>query len=221
MRRLLFVYFCFALAAAHAAAPSAKEILATVRLQQATQDLTVQGQLRENEKIVPFRLTQTGPVVRYTFTDPDEALQLRLGETDSRLEEITRDGVDRISGPEFDQKVRGTAITYADLALKFLYWRTGKVLGEDSLRTRQCWKVQLRAPNRQSQYSNVILWVDQQGGALMRMEGYDWDLKLAKRFEVVSAQKIEGRWFLKQMRIEVLDPATGKTETRLYLEIKK
>ena len=201
--------------------PSAQEILALVRMQQARQDIDLQGQLRENEKIVPFRLTQTGPVIRYTFTDPDEALQLRLGESDSRLEEITRDGVDKISGPEFDQKVRGTAITYADLALKFLYWPTARVLGEETLRTRRCWKVQLRAPSRPSQYSNVILWVDQKGGALMRMEGYDWDLKLAKRFEVVSAQKIEGHWFLKQMRIEELSPDTGKTETRTYLEIKK
>ena len=96
-----------------------------------------------------------------------------------------------------------------------------RVLGEDNLRTRHCWKVQLRAPGRSAQYSNVILWIDQQGGALMRLEGYDWDLKLAKRFEVVSAQKIEGRWFLKQMRIEELDPATGKTRSRTYLEIKK
>ncbi len=97
------------------AAPTAKEILATVRLQQAQQDIAVQGQLREDGKIVPFRLTQTGPVIRYSFSNPDEALQLRLGESDSKLEEITGDGVDKISGPEFDQKVRGTAITYADL----------------------------------------------------------------------------------------------------------
>lgn len=218
LKHLLVIFLA---ASTYAAAPSAQEILATVRMQQARQEVDLQGQLRENEKIVPFRLTQAGAVIRYTFTDPDEALQLRLGESDSRLEEITRDGVDKISGPEFDQKVRGTAITYADLALKFLYWPNGRVLGEDTLRTRRCWKVQLRAPERTAQYSNVILWVDQQGGALMRMEGYDWDLKLAKRFEVVSAQKIEGRWFLKQMRIEELDPATGKVRARTYLEIKK
>ncbi len=201
--------------------PSAQEILATVRMQQAQQQVDLEGQLRENQIIVPFRLTQVGPVIRYTFTNPDEALQLRLGESDSRLEEITREGVDRVSGPEFDQKVRGTTVTYEDLALKFLYWRNARVLGEDSIRTRQCWKVQLAAPSKQSQYSNVILWIDQQGGALMRMEGYDANLKLAKRFEVVSAQKIEGRWFLKQMRIEQLQPDTGKVLARTYLEIKK
>ena len=55
----------------------------------------------------------------------------------------------------------------------------------------------------------------------MRMEGYDWKGQLAKRFEVVSAQKIEGRWFLKQMRIEEMQPGTNKVLARSYLEIKK
>jgi hypothetical protein len=117
--------------------------------------------------------------------------------------------------------VRGTGVTYEDLALKFLYWPNARVAGEESIRTRNCWKLELKAPSRQSQYSNVFLWVDKAGGALMRMEGYNWNGQLAKRFEVVSAQKIEGRWFLKQMRIEELQPGTNKVLARTYLEIKK
>ncbi len=69
--------------------------------------------------------------------------------------------------------------------------------------------------------SNVLLWVDKASGALMRMEGYDWNTQLVKRFEVVSAQKIEGRWFLKQMRIEQLQPGTNHVQARAYLEIKR
>jgi outer membrane lipoprotein-sorting protein len=201
--------------------PSAKEILSSVRLQQAQQQIDLLGQLRENEKVIPFHLTQTGPVIRYAFSDPDESLQLRLGENDSRLEEVSRDGVEKVAPAQFDRKVRGTSVTYEDLALKFLYWQNGRVSGENTIRTRNCWKLELKAPSRQSQYSNVFLWVDKSGGALMRMEGYDWEGRLSKRFEVVSAQKIEGRWFLKQMRIEELQPGTGKVLTRTYLEIKK
>jgi len=47
------------------------------------------------------------------------------------------------------------------------------VTGEETIRTRNCWKLELKPPSRQSQYSNVYLWVDKEGGALMRMEGYD------------------------------------------------
>jgi hypothetical protein len=201
--------------------PAAKDILDSVRLQQAQQQLELQGQLREGDKVIPFRLIQTGPVIRYAFSDPDEALQLRLGDSDSRLEEVTREGVEKITAAQFDHKVRGTGVTYEDLALKFLYWPDARVTGENSIRTRNCWKVELKAPSRQSQYSNVYLWVDKNSGALMRMDGFDWKGQLAKRFEVVSAQKIEGRWFLKQMRIEEFVPGTGKVQTRTYLEIKK
>lgn len=222
MRRLIpILAFALSWTALGAPPPPAREILDSVRLLQAQQEVDLQGQLRENQKVIPFRLTQTGPVIRYTFSNPDETLQLRLGENDSRLEEMTEGGVEKVTPAQFDQKVRGTSVTYEDLALKFLYWQNARVTGENSIRTRNCWKLELKPPSRQSQYSNVFLWVDKNGGALMRVEGYDWSGKLAKRFEVISAQKIEGRWFLKQMRIEEFLPGTGKVQTRTYLEIKK
>jgi len=218
--KLLSVLVALALIAA-APPPSAKEILESVRLQQAQQQIELEGQLREDEKVIPFRLSQKGPVIRYSFSNPDEALQLRLGDNDSRLEEVTRAGVEKISPAQFDKKVRGTGVTYEDLALKFLYWPNARIGGENSIRTRNCWKVELKAPSRQSQYSNIYLWVDKEGGALMRMDGFDWSGQLAKRFEVISGQKIEGRWFLKQMRIEEFVAGTTKVRTRTYLEIKK
>ncbi|MDQ6623038.1 MAG: outer membrane lipoprotein-sorting protein [Verrucomicrobiota bacterium] len=203
------------------AAPPAREILAAARLRVSGQEMDLQGQLRENDLVVPFRLTQNGPVVRYSFSNPDEALQLGLGESDSKLEEINAAGVEKISGPEFSQTVRGTAITYEDLALKFIYWPNAEVVGDDYINTRRVWKLELHPPGRQSQYSKVFVWCEQESGALLKMEGYDWNGRLVRRFEVVSAQKIEGRWFLKQMRIERLNPETGKVTARTYLEIKK
>src|SRR5437588_12509934 len=55
----------------------------------------------------------------------------------------------------------------------------------------------------------------------MRLEGYDAAGKILKRFEVVSTQKIDNRWFLKQMRVEELQPGTNKVQARTYLEIKR
>jgi hypothetical protein len=218
---LLCVMDCASLALA-APFPEAKDVLASVRLRQSQQELELQGELREGPTVVPFRLTQTGAIVRYTFSNPDEALQLHLGENDSRLEVVTREGVEKIAPAQFDHKVRGTNITYEDLSLRFLYWPTGRVTAENEIRTVACWKLEMKAPSRQSQYSNVWLWVGKENGALMKMEAYDWNAKLSKSFEVVSGQKIEGRWFLKEMRIEERDPATGKVKTpRTYLDIKK
>jgi hypothetical protein len=202
-------------------APSAREILDSVRMRQTQQQIDLQGQLRQGELVIPFHLIQSGPIVRYIFSNPDEALQLQLGAEDSRLDEVSRDGVEKVRPAQFDRKIRGTDVTYEDLALKFLYWPNAELLGAENIRSRNCWKIQLRAPSRQSQYANVLLWVDKAGGALMRMEAYDANGKLMKRFEVVSAQKIDNRWFLKQMRIEQLQPGTNHVQSRTYLEIKK
>jgi len=201
--------------------PSAREILDSVRMLESRQQLDLDGQLRQNELIVPFHLNQNGPNIRYSFENPNEVLQLRLGENGSRLEVVSDAGTEAVPANKLDQRIRGTGVTYEDLSLRFLYWPNAQVLGEQNIRTRNCWKLQLHAPSRQSQYSNLFLWIDKASGALMRMEAYDWDGKLVKKFEVISAQKIEGRWFLKQMRIEELQPGTDKVEARTYLEIKR
>ena len=215
---------CFALTTPSVFAepqPSAKDILDSVRMIESRQQIDLQGQLRQDDVLIPFRLVQNGPLIRYTFTNPDETLELRLGENSSRLELVSDAGTEKVGASKLQEKIRGTIVTYGDLAFKFLYWPTARVLGEEKVRTRKCWKLQLRAPSRESPYSNLLLWVDKASGALMRVEGYDWDAKLIKRFEVVSAQKIEGRWFLKQMRVEQFQPGTNRVEARAYLEIKR
>jgi len=223
IRHSTFV-ICVALAALSVFAeppPSAKDILNSVRMIESRQQIDLQGQLRQDDVVIPFRLVQNGPLIRYTFTNPDETLELRLGENSSRLELVSDAGTEKVGASKLQEKIRGTILMYGDLAFKFLYWPTARVLGEENVRTRKCWKLQLRAPSRESSYSNVLLWVDKASGALMRMEGYDWNAQLIKRFEVVSAQKIEGRWFLKQMRVEQLQPGTNHVEARAYLEIKR
>jgi len=202
-------------------ATSAKDILDSARMIESRQQIDLQGHLRQEDVVIPFRLVQNGPLIQYSFTNPDETLQLRLGENSSRLDLVTDAGTAKVGVSKLQEQIRGTIVTYGDLAFKFLYWPAARLLGEENVRTRRCWKLQLRAPSRESQYSNVLLWVDKASGALMRMEGYDWKAQLVKRFEVVSAQKIEGRWFLKQMRIEQLQPGTNHVQARAYLEIKK
>ena len=50
-------------------------------------------------------------------------------------------------------------------------------------------------------------------------EAFDHAGKFARRFKVISGQKIEGAWYLKQMRIEA--PAgPGKDKMPTYLEVE-
>src|SRR4029077_3325784 len=76
-------------------APSAKEILDSARMRQTQQEIDLRGQLRQNEIVVPFQLIPSGAVVRYIFSNPEESLQLQLGEKDSRLDEISSEGIEK------------------------------------------------------------------------------------------------------------------------------
>lgn len=202
-------------------ARAARDILNTVRMRQVQQQIDLRGQLRQEATVIPFELIQNGSVVRYVFSNPDETLQLQLGDNDSRLDEITRDGAEKVRPAQYDRKIRGTGVSYEDLALKFLYWPNAKSLGVETITTGNCWKLELRPGPIPSQYARVVVWVHQNSGALVRLEGYDSKGQLIKRFNVVSAQKIQDRWYLKQMRIEMFEPGTNHVLSRTYLEINK
>jgi len=62
--------FTLALASAGISAepPSAKDILDSVRMLESRQQIDLQGQLRQEDTVIAFRLMQNGPLIRYTFT---------------------------------------------------------------------------------------------------------------------------------------------------------
>jgi hypothetical protein len=200
--------------------PPAQEILRAVRINQVAQRQVLRGQLRTGPTTVPFRLTLAGPIARYEFTNPSETIVLNLGEKESRLSEVTKEGTERVSGKRYADPVRGSDISYEDLSLRFLYWQNAVIEGEETMLLRKCWVLRVQPPNgTDSQYSRVKLWIDKDAGALMQAEAFDRTGKFARRFKVISGQKIEGAWYLKQMRIEApAGPSKDKSPT--YLEVE-
>lgn len=201
--------------------PDAKQILKSVRAAQTAQQQSLTGKVRSGWKSVPFKLTMSGNTVRWEFSNPSEALQLRLGEKDAQFEEIGKDGPQKIKSARFDQKVRDTDISYEDLSMRFLYWSNATVEGDETMLMNSCWVVRVEPPAKDSsQYSKVKLWITKNNGALMQAEAYGHDGKLARRFKVVSGQSLgDGLWMLKQMRIERMTAGADKTPS--YLEVEK
>src|SRR3954464_3259884 len=115
MRKFFLISLCASAAVFAEPAPTAKDILDSVRILESQQQIDLKGQLRQDNTVVPFQLIQSGPLVRYIFTNPDESLQLEIGQGDSELDELSSDGVKKVA--QFDRKVRGTDVTYEDLAL--------------------------------------------------------------------------------------------------------
>ena len=199
-------------------APDAREILRSVRIAQSSQEWNLRGQLRVSSKKYPFRLILDKGSIRYEFTDTNDSITLRLTEKSSILEEKKGGKTAKVTPAKFDSPVRDTDISYEDLALRFLYWNDAKVVGSDIIVAHKCWKVEVRPPSGESQYSRVMLWVGKDDGALMKAESFDAKGNWVRRFTVRSVMKRDGFWLLKQMRIE---RSTGRTEDLrpTYLEI--
>src|SRR4029434_7658221 len=110
MRNIAAFFLLFSLLIFAEPPPSAKDILASVRMIEARQQIDLQGQLRQDNLVVPFHLVQNGPLIRYSFVNPNEVLQLRLGENSSRLDLVTGGDTEQFSASKLKQKIRGTQI---------------------------------------------------------------------------------------------------------------
>jgi outer membrane lipoprotein-sorting protein len=200
------------------AEPDAEAILAAARVNPLGEKISLSAQLRTGSKKTPFRIVVDG-TVRYQFDQPEQELILELGANESALRERSGGRTATVRSARFDDSVRGTGLTYEDLALKFLYWKNPKLLGEEKVRTRKTWKIEIQSGRESSQYGVARVWVDQQTGVLLRIEGYDRSGKKLRVFEVVSVQKLDDQGMLKSMRVELFQPETGKLLNVTYLEV--
>jgi hypothetical protein len=196
--------------------PDAQAILETVRLGAASREVSLSGKLREKDSELPFTLTSGNGEIRYKFENRPLELILRL-EPERAVLLAAEDGA-AAKPVDPARKLPVVDLDMGELALDFLYWNKAVIEREETITTQRCWLIRLNAPSRSERYSVVFVWVDQKSGALMRMDGYDWEGKLKRRFLVRSAQKSAIGWILKQMRIQEFD-AAGATTNRIYLEI--
>jgi hypothetical protein len=202
------------------AAADANAILDQIRSAQAQISRPLSGRLRpENGDPIPFQLQLKGPEFDYKFTNPPETIKLQLTDSGSVLTDEKAAGQQTLSGSRLSESVRGTDITYEDLSLRFIYWKNASDEGEQRVRAITCSIVLVQPSARNTEYGSVRLWIAKDRGALIKAEGFNWQGKPIKRFEVISGQQIEGKTIFKQIRIERLDPQSGKVVSRTYLEL--
>jgi hypothetical protein len=221
VKRCFWIFsFCFfVVALAVRADPEAEAILRAARVNPLGKPVVLDAQLRAGEIKVPFQIAVRDGKISYLFENPTQEILLGLGEDASTLEERKGGKTQPVSPARYDDSVRGGLLTYEDLAMRFLYWKNPKLLGEEKIGPSTAYKIEIPAPPSATEYGVVRVWVDKEQGALMKIEGYDRQGQLSKKFTFVTVQKIEGQWMLKQMRVERMDPATRKVALRTYLEI--
>jgi len=200
-------------------AQDARDILRAARMSPTARPASLQAQIRGDDKPTPLRISLKDGVISYEFTTPEQAILLKLQPGSTKLMEKKNGSIRTLSGRELHQEIRDTGVTYQDLSLGFLYWPLPILQGEETVKTRPCWKIDLQAPSDEEVYGVARVWIDKNSGAILRIEGYDKKGLLLRRFEIVSAQKIDDLWMLKQMRIESFNPGNPTPLTRRYLEV--
>jgi hypothetical protein len=215
----LFIFSLFATVALLRADSEADAIIRAARTNPLGQPIILNARLRANGIKVPFQIVVRDGKIIYVFEDPRQEIVLGLGDDSSTLEERKGGSSKPITPARFDDSVRGGLLTYEDLAMRFLYWKNPTLLGEEKVSGRTAYKIEISAPASASEYGVVRVWIDKDTGALTKIEGYDRQGRLSKKFSVVSVQKIDGAYMLKSMSVERVDPETRKVAFRTYLEI--
>jgi len=203
--------------------PTGDELLRLVRMSQALQDLKrLSGRLRNDDdagKEFPMELSMTDNVIRFVFKDPNEIINLDLADSGTKLRRVTSGNNVEMPLAMYGERVRGTAINYEDLAMRFLYWPNAKIIDEATVTFMKCWVVRVTNPDGRGPYRTVDVWIHKDSGAIAQMIAYDAKGRKLKMFQVKKGQKYKGAWILKQMRVESYDVDTNKVTGRTYLEI--
>jgi hypothetical protein len=112
-------------------------------------------------------------------------------------------------------RIQETDISWADLTLAFLWWPNSRVVGDDTVRGRECLVLDIPAPERaptsvdeinSMPYTSVRLWVDREMLMLLQAEGRDSEGDPMRKLWVKSLKKIDGQWMIKDMEIQSFPP---------------
>lgn len=216
---MAFLVFFLEMGCVASPPPDAEGILREARLTPTLRPAILEARIRDEESTTPVTMELKEGVIRYRFPGQDRELQLKLGDVKTTLSERVGGLHHAVSGAQLHDPVGGTGLSYQDLSLGFLYWPSPEFRGEEIVKTRPCWKLDLQSPPGEEIYGVARVWIDKESGALLRIEGYDKQGRLLRRFEIVSAQKTHGIWMLRQMRIEGFEPGKSVAVSRHYLEV--
>ncbi|MBE6418722.1 MAG: outer membrane lipoprotein-sorting protein [Akkermansiaceae bacterium] len=193
---------------------NADDILYVMRQMTVSQQNTdVMGAIRKGAVKVPFSLSSRGDTIVFQYKQNNawHRFDVRIKEKNVDIMRVVKGKAQVISAKGYSTPIAGTDVCYEDLSLRFLYWTGAKLIDDPDnsrVKGRDCHIVEVANPKPSvGQFAWVRMWVDKENGTAWQIDGYGKDGKLRKRFTITSVQRLDdGRWFFKQMKLEVRDP---------------
>jgi hypothetical protein len=179
----------------------------------------LEAKIRRGGSFVAFVIAWKTPYVELTL---DQGLgRLRIPVEGSMAVQEFRDG--RWSSSEsvsITTPIRGTLVSFEDMAFRFLFWPDMKKVGTAIVRTKLCSLIRFTPPANQSGYAFVEILLDKDSDIPIRVICYGADGREVKRFDPVKVHKIGDVWTVQSIRVtDAIEVRTGGWEpTYIQLE---
>jgi hypothetical protein len=145
------------------------------------------------------------PTARYTIRDAFgrnlSQLTCRWQGSDVSYAFVEGDPLSPAPVPNLGESIHGSDVSWFDLTLSFLWWRDGRVTGDDVVKGRSCWVAEVAAPAGHAR-GKVRVWVDKQVPMLLQAESLDEKGRRSRLLCVKSLKKIKGRWMVREMEVQ-------------------
>jgi outer membrane lipoprotein-sorting protein len=107
----------------------------------------------------------------------------------------------KIAGHMLRQSMSGSDVSYEDFMQDPLLSNSyeAKLMSEDTLKDRACYKLELNAIKDDVAYSSRRLWVDKERFMPLKQELYAKSGKLLKVFAIDEVFRVKDRWYPKKM----------------------
>ena len=171
--------------------------------------------------------------IRDVFGRTLERLTITHG-SDTPYQYGTGDPIQPTEFPHLSGPIQDTDLSWIDLTLAYLWWPGGKVVGEESIRSFDCYIVDIPAPPStphcppstphcppstphsppSAPYSRVRLWIGKKAHMMLQAEGYDANGEIVRRLWVRSCKKVDDEWMIKEMEVQRY-PVVHRTKLRV------
>ncbi len=204
-------------------AQTAEDVMSSVRqvaVLQGSQDLT--GVIRKGSKKTPLTLFLRGKDIQFALNGGAERFHLRLNDDTQQLRELVGGSSRPFPDSKIGAPISKTDVSYEDLALKFLYWKNPRIVGEEKISGQLCWRLHVVNPEKTGRYREVSVWVTKKQRALMRVVGYGprpTSVPL-KQFEITDVMKVNGVFTVETMKVSSFG-ADRRVSGITYLEFEK
>jgi hypothetical protein len=94
-----------------------------------------------------------------------------------------------------------------------------QLMGEGRVSAQKCWIVRVTNPGKDGPYYVVDIYVHHGSGGAAKMEAYDRNSKVVKRYQVNKVQKVDNATVLKELKIETVNPFNGEIKGRTYMTL--